>query len=384
MDLFATPFLRALERLPRGSLSLQTPDGKTYHFSGRETGAGATLELADWGVVRNLAWRGDIGFAEDYRDGRWTSRDPESLFRFALQNEESLRGYLYGSKTSQWLARALNALRRNSLKGSRRNIAAHYDLGNAFYREWLDPTMTYSAALYGQENEPLPVAQHRKYDRILSELPAPGQILEIGCGWGGFAERASQAGHPVRGITLSREQHGYARERLSGQPAEIALQDYRHQEGRFDHIVSIEMFEAVGERYWPVYFRKLKELLKHKGRAVIQTITIGEPFFERYRRKGDAIRTFIFPGGMLPTPTRFQEEAAKAGLVQGGDNLAFGQDYARTLREWRTAFLQKSDVLRGMGYDDRFQRLWRFYLDYCAAGFAERRTDVWQFTLKHG
>lgn len=326
--------------------------------------------------------RGDVGLAEDYRDGQWESRDLEALFLNALQNEQALDAFIYGGAFGRMAARVLHFFRRNSRRGSRRNIAAHYDLGNAFYREWLDPTMTYSAALFRRGDEPLAQAQANKYQRILDELGTPGHVVEVGCGWGGFAEQAARQGYGVHGITLSQEQHAYATERLRafGDAARVSLTDYRDQGGRFDHLVSIEMFEAVGERYWPTYFRKVADLLHTKGRAVIQTITIAEPYFERYRRGGDAIRAFIFPGGMLPSVSRFKAGASSAGLAVSNAH-GFGQDYARTLRHWLAAFEARAATLRQMGYDERFQRLWRFYLACCAASFQVGRTDVYQFTL---
>jgi cyclopropane-fatty-acyl-phospholipid synthase len=388
MSALSLTFLRALEHIRHGTFHLVTPEGRDYHFSGPAAGPHAHLHLKTWDVIRNMALRGDVALAEDYRDGKWDSDHLEGLFLNGLQNEQALDSFIYGGVFGRLAARAMTFLRRNTRQGSRRNIAAHYDLGNAFYQEWLDPTMTYSAALFRQEDEPLASAQTNKYQRILDQLadaPQGGQILEVGCGWGGFAEAAARAGHGVHGITLSQEQHRYAVERLHpyGATAQVALTDYRDQQGRFDHLVSIEMFEAVGERYWPTYFQKVASLLHTKGRAVIQTITIAEPYFERYRRGGDAIRTFIFPGGMLPSVSRFEHTARAAGLAVTNPH-AFGHDYARTLRRWLVGFEAKAGTLKGMGYDERFQRLWRYYLASCAASFQVGRTDVYQFTLVRG
>jgi cyclopropane-fatty-acyl-phospholipid synthase len=274
-------------------------------------------------------------------------------------------------------------LKLNSLKGSKKNIHAHYDLGNEFYKLWLDPTMTYSAAIYKDQNETLEQAQHNKYDRIVDCLDQKsGSLLEVGCGWGGFAERAQDKGDfGIKGITLSEEQHDYARDRL-GQKADIVLEDYRHQNGKFDNLVSIEMFEAVGERYWPTYFNKIGDLLSKNGKAVIQTITMNEHDFPRYRRGGDFIRSYIFPGGMLPSPSRFREEAEKVGL-KAGNEFYFGQDYATTLEHWLKDFEAKRDEVKALGFDDGFIRLWRFYLAACVAGFRTGRTDVMQVELAH-
>ena len=243
--------------------------------------------------------------------------------------------------------------------------------------------MTYSAAIYKDQNETLEQAQHNKYDRIVDCLNQnSGSLLEVGCGWGGFAERAQDKGDfGIKGITLSEEQHDYARDRL-GQKANIVLEDYRHQNGKFDNLVSIEMFEAVGERYWPTYFNKIGDLLSKNGKAVIQTITMNEHDFPRYRRGGDFIRSYIFPGGMLPSPSRFREEAEKAGLKAGNESY-FGQDYATTLEHWLKDFEAKRDEVKALGFDDGFIRLWRFYLAACVAGFRTGRTDVMQVELAH-
>ncbi|MFB2533204.1 class I SAM-dependent methyltransferase [Paracoccus sp. p3-h83] len=246
----------------------------------------------------------------------------------------------------------------------------------------MDPTMTYSSALYGPGDD-LVAAQHRKYDRMIDGLGAPsGRLLEIGCGWGGFAERAlSRGDFAPKGLTLSQEQAAYARERL-GPGAQIALQDYRDEAGRYDHVVSIEMFEAVGEKFWPVYFAKLREVLAQKGRAMIQTITIDDRHFDRYRKGSDMIRSFIFPGGMLPSPSRFRDQAERAGL-RVEDAFGFGADYARTLREWLDRFDARRDEVAALGFDAGFIRVWRFYLAACIAGFATGRTDVMQYRLAH-
>ena len=242
--------------------------------------------------------------------------------------------------------------------------------------------MTYSSAIFADDQEDLTKAQHRKYDRIIDRLANSGRVLEIGCGWGGFAERAlEKRDYAIKGLTISDEQHAFATQRLDGK-AQIALEDYRAQSGRYDHIVSIEMFEAVGEHYWPLYFRKLKSLLSGDGNALIQTITIGEDYFERYRQGADAIRTFIFPGGMLPSPKRFEEESVKAGFKLV-DAFAFGQDYARTLEIWLQRFEERLAEVRALGFDEKFIRMWRFYLTSCIASFRIGRTNVMQMELQH-
>ena len=282
------------------------------------------------------------------------------------------------------MSKALYLFRKNSMKGSRKNISAHYDLGNDFYELWLDSTMTYSSALYKSEDESIETAQHNKYDRIISKLGTnSGNIIEIGCGWGGFAERALQQGdYGYKGITLSTEQHIYAQQRLNNSKANFVIEDYRIQQNKFDHIVSIEMFEAVGEKYWKTYFSKVKGLLAQKGKAVIQTITIADDMFETYRTSADMIRTYIFPGGMLPSKSVLNELTKNAEL-KCQDMFAFGQDYAKTLNIWLNKFNQNISPIKQLGYDDAFIRLWQFYLAGCVATFRTARTDVVQLELSH-
>ncbi len=380
----ASDFLfKRLDTIESGTLYVTTPDGKTRTFEGRAPGAKAQIELKDWRVVSNMMRKGDIGLAEDYRAGHWDTDNLVALTTLGLVNRTALDQFVVGNNFSRALSMLSYLMRLNTLKGSRKNIHAHYDLGNDFYKLWLDPTMTYSAALFRNDNETIEQAQHNKYDRMVDCLgQQSGNLLEIGCGWGGFAERASMRGdYKIKGITLSEQQHEYATDRLKNN-AEIALEDYRHQKGTFDHIVSIEMFEAVGERYWPVYFNKLGSLLNRKGKAVIQTITMNEQDFPRYRRGGDFIRSYIFPGGMLPSPSRFTEEAARAGM-KAQNPFFFGQDYAKTLEHWLHAFDQKQPQIKALGFDDGFIRLWRFYLAACIAGFKTGRTDVMQVELSH-
>jgi cyclopropane-fatty-acyl-phospholipid synthase len=273
-----------------------------------------------------------------------------------------------------------NALvRRNSLSGSARNIKDHYDVGNDFYSLWLDKSMTYSSALYNGADE-LYRAQQNKYERILSKFTTTrADVLEIGCGWGGFAERAAADSHNVTGLTISPSQHKFATDRLHG-AADIRLEDYRRSKGKFDNIVSIEMFEAVGEHYWPAYFATVAERLKRGGRAIIQTITIKDELFPGYRTRSDFVRHYVFPGGMLPSLARFREEAEKAGL-KFVDAFRFGKDYARTLREWLVRMQSVEGEIRALGHDQQFLRNWEFYLGICAATFEVARTDVVQVEL---
>lgn len=380
---FIDRFLQTLKHIRYGSLLVVTPDGKEHYFYGAESGVSAHMRIMDWRVIPGLISKGDIGLTESYRDGGWDTENLTDLLIFGLQNESALDTFVHGGFLARMTSRVMYFFTQNTLQGSRRNIHAHYDLGNDFYKLWLDPSMSYSSALFSDDNESLEQAQYNKYDRMLDRLEkSSGSLLEIGCGWGGLAERAvTHHNFDVKGITLSEQQHAYATTRLDGN-ARIALEDYRIQEGKYDHIISIEMFEAVGEKYWPTYFQKVAATLKDKGKAVIQTITIGEPHFERYRKGGDMIRTFIFPGGMLPTPKHFAHEASKAGL-RVTDNHAFGHDYARTLQHWLAAFEGNLLEIKRLGFDEAFIRVWRFYLSACIASFVTGRTDVMQMELQH-
>lgn len=383
MSLIIKRTMQTLEELQYGSLTLTTPDGQVHHFKGVHPGPDATIVLKDWEVARNALVRGDIALGEDYVAGRWETDSVEKLFSVFLLNMEAVeRDYAHGD----WLSRLgfiiyNRIVCRNSKAGSRQNIEAHYDVGNDFYRLWLDDTMTYSSALYTPGINELQDAQKAKYGRILNRINGASNLLEIGCGWGGFAEEAAHTSRHVTGLTISPAQHEFATKRL-GKKADIRLQDYRDTEGLFDAIVSIEMFEAVGERYWPVYFKTVAERLKRGGKAVIQTITIGDEFFEGYRKRSDFIRHYVFPGGMLPSPRSFCEEAGKAGL-KCLDIFSFGQDYARTLREWAERFESKREEILAMGYNEAFIRNWRFYLGICAATFVAERTNVVQVELAH-
>lgn len=375
-------FLDAMSRIEHGSIDVKMPDGRSYFFSGKNPGAAANICIHDWHVIPGLAIKGDIALAESYRDGLWETEDLTDLFLFGLQNQKPLDSYIHGSAFGRLASNIAYLFTRNTIKGSKKNIQAHYDLGNEFYKLWLDPSMTYSSAIFANQNEPLEDAQKRKYDRIIERINSSGRLLEIGCGWGGFAERALQTGdYGIKGLTISQAQYDFATRRV-GKDALIALEDYRHQNGLYDQIVSIEMFEAVGEQYWPVYFSKIKSLLAQKGKALVQTITISDENFSRYRNGGDAIRSFIFPGGMLPSPSRFKEESMKSGLKLT-DQYAFGNDYALTMTQWLKNFDMKVKEVKAMGFDDKFIRMWRFYLTCCIAAFKHGHINVMQMELQH-
>jgi cyclopropane-fatty-acyl-phospholipid synthase len=386
----ARVLLALLEKITHGALEVRLPDGSQQRF-GQPGQHNAVLEIDAWSVFDNVLERGDVGFAEAWITGDWRTPDLTALLTLLANNRQVITGAVYGQWWGLLAARLRHLLNANTRAGSRRNIMAHYDLGNDFYRLWLDPTMSYSSALYSTAApRAMAAAQRAKYQRILQRLDArPGQrVLEIGCGWGGFAETAArEAGLEVVGLTLSPAQLEFARQRMQlaglDRQVSIELRDYRDLAGeQFDHIVSIEMFEAVGERWWPAYFATMQRLLAPAGRAVVQSITIRNELFARYRRGTDFIQQHIFPGGMLPSPSVFCDRAARAGLALR-DAFAFGRDYARTLGEWSANFEQQWPQIAALGFDERFRRLWRFYLAYCQAGFNSGCTDVMQFELAH-
>lgn len=373
-------FVDALKCAPCGRLTVETPTGRRWVYQGNEPGPDATVMLKRWRALRRLMG-GDIAFAEAYREGDWSSPDLVAFFTWVTANEQALTALWRGTSMVRLLDRLRHGLRGNSRAGSRRNIAAHYDLGNDFYAGWLDAGMNYSSALYETGEETLETAQAAKIARALNllGLEREGRVLEIGSGWGAVIESVARAGHHVTGITLSREQLRYASERVSsaglGDHADLQLIDYRDVGGHYDAIVSIEMLEAVGEQYWQVYFERLAELLKPGGRAVLQVITITEDRFEAYRRRPDFIQRYIFPGGMLPTRSIIAARADDAGLRPVASEH-FGASYALTLAVWRQRFLAAQVDNWCFGGDEKFRRLWEYYLAYCEAGFRVQALDV--------
>lgn len=385
-----------LHRLHGEALVLDDPRGRHVLGNGPIV-PGAALQVLDDAVYRRTLRDGDIGFAEAYLDGQWDSPDLAGTLRLLMRQREVLRDAVYGRAWARLLQRAWHALHRNSRAGSRRNIRAHYDLGNDFYALWLDPSWNYSSAWWGDEPQlGLEQAQQRKMDRALAEAglaPASAsgmRLLEIGCGWGAVAERAARHGAHLTGVTLSTEQLAFAQARLRSagltEHVDLRLQDYRDLAAeaargqRYDGIVSIEMLEAVGEAWWPAYFDTLRACLAPGARACVQTIVIADPLFAEYRRGSDFIQRHVFPGGMLPSRSAFLAQARRAGL-EVSNELAFGRDYARTLALWSQAFEAQLPQVRALGHGERFVRLWRFYLAYCEAAFATGQTDVIQFTL---
>ncbi len=378
---------RLIPPLAAGRLVVELPSGARLERVGGMPGPDVSVRIRRFRALRRVMLGGDVGFAASYLDGDWTTPDLLRFFQLVMLNEAVLRRRRLAALPQRLLARLRHGSRMNTRRGSRRNIAAHYDLGNDFYRPWLDEGMTYSAAST-RGDETLEEAEHNKIGRVAELLGLQGgeRILEIGCGWGALAEGLVRGrGCHVTGITLSEEQNAYARARLRPEiergEADIRLQDYRDLEGRFDRIVSIEMFEAVGEAYWTRYFDTLKRCLAEDGTAVIQVITIAEQRFERYRRSPDFIQRYIFPGGMLPTKSHLRDLAAGAGLRVSAE-IAFGGGYARTLAEWRRRFLQGWPRLQPLGFDERFRRMWDYYLAYCEAAFEAGATDVVLLQLK--
>lgn len=383
--------VRRLARIRRGQLRLRIA-GHTLQIGSRAGGRQADMAVRrPMALLWRLARRGDLGFAESYVAGDWDSDDPATLLQLLAENLDELFAVAQRSGIVRLLGGLRHRLRRNSLRGSRRNIAAHYDLGNDFYAEWLDRSMTYSAGLFDRSRPgggSLEDAQAHKYERMLALIdPAPGDtILEIGCGWGGFAEYAAAHGYRVIGLTLSKEQLAYAQARVEraglAEYVDLRLCDYRDFEERVDHIVSIEMFEAVGREYWDSYFGRLARCLRPGGRAALQVITIDEARFADYAANpGGFIQRYIFPGGMLPTKTHLRELTSAAGLRLSVQQ-DFGEHYADTLAHWLRRFNAKTAWLEAHGYDARFRRLWRYYLAFCEAGFRARRIDVVQVALR--
>ncbi len=375
-----------LGQIKVGSLQVEFPDGTVYRTSPDATPS-AQIVLHNWRVVRRLLVKGDMAIAESYMDGDWSSDTLPQLIDLGLANLDAFQPNRFTAGLIKFVGHLRHKRNANTLEGSRRNIAFHYDLGNDFYKEWLDPSMTYSSALFDENETDMDVAQLRKYRSLADSLGLkPGdRVLEIGCGWGGFAEVAAREyGVNVLGLTLSEEQKRYADARMQraglATQVEIRLQDYRHVRGEFDKIVSIEMFEAVGEENWPVYFEVLNQRLTPGGRAALQIITIDHGLFQTYRRRIDFIQRYIFPGGMLPS-----HEALASAIDGEGLTLErrafFGLSYAKTLAQWRERFVAAWPRIAKQGFDQRFRRMWMFYLCYCEGGFRTGRIDVGHFLI---
>ncbi len=378
--------LKLLSRIRLGHLKLVAPNGQAFHFRGSKPGPEGTIVIRDAAAVRRTLFGGDLGLAEAYMDGQWETPDLMAFLELGLLN---LQSFSVGtpSRLRRMFDSLVHALRRNTRKGARRNIQYHYDLGNDFYKLWLDETLTYSSAVYENPEQPLVDAQHNKYRRLIRKLDlrAGHHLLEIGSGWGGFAlYAAATTGCRVTSITLSEEQLKEARARAEtaglADRVEFQLIDYRDVQGEFDRIVSIEMFEAVGQHYWDAYFQAVHDRLKPGGRAAFQIITMNDHSFEHYRHTVDFIQKYIFPGGILPSVSAWERCVEQAGLKTEERDF-HGQDYARTLRAWDRKVQETEPAIRGLGFDSRFLRMWHYYLAYCQAGFATSHVDLMQTVL---
>ena len=381
--------LQLLEKMEHGTLTVQFPDRSSKVY-GNGAMPHAAISLRNWNVFLASMKSGDIGFAETYIAGDWTTPALSDLLRVMIQNRRVVEDLIYGSWWGRMIYRVKHLLNRNHKANSRKNIHAHYDLGNAFYELWLDGTMNYSSALFeGDFSRSMQAAQNAKVRRALqaTDVTAGSRVLEIGCGWGALAEMATlEMGAHVTGVTLSTEQLAFANARMKWNgktdQADLRLQDYRDiDDGPYDAVCSIEMIEAVGQEYWPTYFQTVSKMLKPGGKACIQSIVIDDALFDRYVKSTDFIQQYIFPGGCLPSPSEFRRQARLAGL-EVVDELKFGPDYAETLRRWRHDFLAHEAQVLTLGFDTAFIRTWEFYLAYCEAAFDEANTDVIQFTLK--
>jgi cyclopropane-fatty-acyl-phospholipid synthase len=384
---FASAF-EVARRLGEGRMDFVLPDGRRFRVEGKVPGLAAEVRVVNPDLFARLVRDGDLGFCDAYMDGWWTTPDLQAFLDLIQHPANKLVGDGFpGFALVRTYERLRFWMQSNSKRQAKKNIAYHYDLGNEFYRLWLDDTMTYSSAIFESGQESLETAQKRKYASMIDQMGARegDHVLEIGCGWGGFAEfAAKERGLKVTGLTISQAQHDFAVQRiassgLSGR-VEIKLQDYRDERGSYDGIASIEMFEAVGERYWPVYFDTLRERLKPGRNATLQIITVADSRWQMYRRSVDFIQKYIFPGGMLPAPSVLRSEVEKAGLRVKG-SIEFGQSYSLTLRRWHELFNDRWAEVRRMGFDERFKRMWDFYLASCAGAFQGGNCDVTQITV---
>ncbi|WNV10009.1 cyclopropane-fatty-acyl-phospholipid synthase family protein [Tardiphaga sp. 709] len=371
-------------RLRRGTLDVTLPDGRRVRLGGMEPGPAAEMTITSYAFASRLVNGGDIGIAEAYLHREWDTPDLTQFLYLFCVNHDLIQMMLGNNPLMRFVQIVRHWFNRNTKRQARKNIYAHYDIGNAFYSAWLDPSMTYSSAIFEDGAQDLTAAQNNKYRRLAEAIDLkPGQkVLEIGCGWGGFAEYAAKNyGAHVTGLTISTEQRDFARKRMQnaglGDKVEIKFQDYRDERGQYDRIASIEMIEAVGEQFWPQYFSQLRDRLLPGGLIGIQAITIQDKFFQTYRREVDFIQRYVFPGGMLPSPEILKSLGARYGVPVIKERI-FGLDYAKTLATWRDSFRAAWPSLTPLGFDDRFRRLWEYYLAYCEAGFLSGNIDVRQ------
>ena len=376
-------FISTLKKCTKGSIKITDPSGEIVEIN-NNSDVTADIKINDWSIINNLVKNGDVGFASDYRDGKWSSTNLKDLFTFVIINDKTLSRLLFGQIITRFFSNIKYIFNKNTIKGSKKNIEAHYDLGNNFYKIWLDKSLTYSSALFTDENTSLFDAQMSKYKRIndILKTPRDNKLLEIGTGWGGFLSYAKKDFDSLDSITISKEQYSFSREvHKDNSNISISYDDYRNINSTYNSIVSIEMFEAVGQEYWDTYFQKINSLLVKNGKAVIQTITIDDKLFDAYRNSTDAIRTFIFPGGMLPSPSIFSKYANNNGF-KIIDKFSFGESYSKTLDIWHDVFKSNIDNISKLNFDDKFIRIWEYYLTSCSSSFINERTNVYQFTLQ--
>lgn len=377
-------FFKLLEGIDRGEVTLITPENEEFIFTGKDQGVSCEIKVYDWTTVDDLFLRGDIGLGEAYMDGKWSSRNVSEVIQFGIENEESLGRVIKGNILRLLTLRLKHFLNRNTVKGSRRNIQAHYDLGNDFYKIWLDETMTYSSALFKGEDKPLCVAQTDKYLNLVKNMKLTGEesVLEIGSGWSGMFSVLNEYNVDFKSVTISKEQFEWVKEKIEREnlKGKIEFQDYREVDGKFDYIVSVEMFEAIGKEYWKKYLDKVNSLLFMGGKALIQTITINDDDYKSYSKGTDFIQQYIFPGGMLPSPKVFERMGGESGFVVR-EVEEFGLSYAKTLECWKETFNENITRVKSLGFDDRFIKMWNFYFDYCIGGFKARKISVYQYEL---
>jgi len=375
------------QSLETGRLDIKLNDGRIFRTTGKQAGPEALIEIHDNDCFARLIREGDLGFSDAYLEGWWSTPDLQVFMDLILDRNDGIFDGFPGAGLVRAFEKIRHWLNGNSKRQARKNISYHYDLGNEFYKKWLDQTMSYSSALFEDAQEPTEKAQIRKYESMVNMIDVkPGDhVLEIGCGWGGFAEYAAkERGLKVTGLTISQEQHDYAVDRMKrlglSDQVDIVMRDYRDETGVYDGIASIEMFEAVGEQYWPTYFETIRDRLKPGAKAALQIILISENRFEAYRKGVDFIQKYIFPGGMLPSPNALNQQIEKAGLIRE-NSLEFAKSYSQTLRRWHSSFNNKWDDIHQLGFDDRFRNMWNFYLTSCASAFEYGNCDVTQVAI---
>ena len=376
-------FISTLKKCKKGSIKIIDPNNNIIEIN-KTSEVSADINIKNWSIISNMIKNGDVGFASDYRDGNWTSKNLKNLFTFVLINDETLNKLLFGQFITRFFSNIKYIFNKNTVKGSKKNIEAHYDLGNNFYKIWLDETLTYSSALFLDSQDSLYEAQINKYIRIkdILKTPSGNNLLEIGTGWGGFLTQSKNDFDKIDSITISKEQYKHSVNlHKDNSNINVIYEDYRNVAKSYNSIVSIEMFEAVGQEYWNTYFQKINNLLVKNGKAVVQTITIDDKLFDAYRNSTDAIRTFIFPGGMLPSPSIFIKYAKNNGF-KVIDEFSFGDSYSKTLDIWNDTFKKNIKSIEKLNFDEKFIRIWEYYLTSCSSSFINERTNVFQFTLQ--